>query len=112
MVFSTFYKLIDDANHFKHHFSMISIIYNHIENDLNIILYHIFFDIFRASWPGPHGRGPHGQGLMAKGLMAKGLMAKGLMAKGLMARASWPAATRVHLLLTGFCGDHCVRIQA
>ena len=59
--------------------------YNHIENDLNMILYYIFWDILRASWPGPHGQGPHGQGLMAKGLMDKGLMAKGL-----MARVSWP----------------------
>ena len=54
---------------------MISIIYNHIENDLNIILYHIFLTY----------SGPHGQGLVAKGLMDKGLMAKGL-----MARVSWP----------------------
>ena len=69
---------------------MISIIYNHIENDLNIIRYHIFFDIFRASWPrphgqGPHGQGPHGQGSHGQGSHGQGLMAKGLMAKGLMA---------------------------
>ena len=76
-------ELIYDANHFKHHFSMTSIIYNHIENDLNIILYHNFLLTYS---------GPHGQGLMAKGLMAKGLMAKGLMAKGLMARVSWPGS--------------------
>ena len=92
------------ANHVESLFSMISIIYNHIENDLNIILYHICFWhiqglMARASWPGPHG-----QGLIAKGLMVRvswpraswprshgqGLMAKGLMAKGLMARVSWP----------------------
>ena len=64
---------------------MISIIYNHLENDLNIILYRTFLTYSGPHGQGPHGQGPHGQGPHGQGLMARaswpGPHGQGLMAK-------------------------------